>query len=52
MDRRAVFFALAAVVCFVLVPAAEARFRSLTVGVGITYTLLAIASALDHRSRR
>ena len=51
MDRRAVFFALAALTCFVLVPLAEARFRNLTLGVAITYTLLAIASALDHRSR-
>jgi hypothetical protein len=52
MDRRAVFFAIAAAVCFVLVPVADARFRNLTTGVGVTYVLLAIASALDHRSRR
>ncbi len=51
-DRRAWFFALAAAVCFVLVPVAEARFRNLTVGVGIVYVLLALASYLDFRSRR
>jgi hypothetical protein len=51
-DRRAWFFGLAALVCFVLVPLAEARFRNLTVAVGITYSLLALASLLDARSRR
>ena len=51
-DRRAAFFLLAATVCFVLVPVAEARFRNLTIGVGVTYALLALASHLDARSRR
>jgi hypothetical protein len=51
-DRRAVFFALAAVACFVLVPLAEARFRNLTVVIGVVYVLLALASLLDFRSRR
>jgi hypothetical protein len=51
MDRRAMFFAFAALLCFVLVPVAEDRFRELTIGVGVTYVLLAIASALDNRSR-
>ena len=51
-DRRAWFFGLAALVCFVLVPLAEARFRNLTVAVGVTYSLLALASLLDARSRR
>ena len=50
-DRRATFFALAAVVCFALVPLAEARFRNLTVAVGVVYILLAVASFLDFRSR-
>jgi hypothetical protein len=52
MDKRAAFFVGAAVLCFVLLPVAEARFRNLTIGVGVTYVLLAIASALDSRSRR
>jgi hypothetical protein len=51
MDRRAAFFAIAAAVCFVLVPLAEDRFRNLTVGVGATYVVLSLASWLDHRSR-
>jgi hypothetical protein len=50
-DRRATFFALAAVVCFALIPVAEARFRNLTAAVGIVYLLLALASFLDFRSR-
>lgn len=52
MDKRAQFFLLAAVVCAVLVPLAEDRFRNLTVGVAITYLVLAAASWLDHRGRR
>jgi hypothetical protein len=51
-DRRAVFFLLAAVVCFALVPLAEDEYRELSVGVGVVYLLLALASALDFRSRR
>ncbi len=52
MDRRAAFFALASLVCLLLAPVAEARFRTLTIGVAITYALLALASYLDARSRR
>jgi hypothetical protein len=52
MDKRAAFFAGAALLCFVLLPVAEVRFRPVTIGVGVTYVLLAIASALDARTRR
>lgn len=48
-DRRALFFLFAAALCFLLVPLAEARFRNLTVGVGVVYVVLALASYLDHR---
>jgi hypothetical protein len=51
-DRRARFFLLAAVVCVLLVPLADDQFRALTLGVAATYVLLALASYLDHRSRR
>jgi hypothetical protein len=51
-DKRAQFFLLAAVVCALLVPVAHDRFRSLTIGVAVTYVLLAGASWLDHNSRR
>ncbi|MDQ2648714.1 MAG: hypothetical protein M3Z03_04080 [Actinomycetota bacterium] len=51
MDRRAVFFLFAALACVLLVPVSPDRFRSVTIGVGVTYVLLAIASFLDHRSK-
>jgi hypothetical protein len=51
-DRRAQFFLIAAVVCFALLPVADDEHRELTVGVGVVYVLLALASALDFRSRR
>jgi len=51
-DKRAQFFLVVAAVCAVLVPLADDRFRSLTVGVAVVYVLLAVASWLDHRSHR
>lgn len=50
-DKRAQFFALAAIVCFALVPLADAKFRTITITVAVTYVLLAAASWLDHRGR-
>ncbi len=50
-DKRAQFFLLAAIACFLLVLVAPDDLRRLTGGVGVTYVLLAVASALDHRSR-
>jgi hypothetical protein len=50
-DRRATFFFLAAVVCFVLIPLADDKYRELTAGVGAVYVLLSLASYLDFRSR-
>jgi hypothetical protein len=51
-DKRAQFFLLAAVVCLVLAPVAHDDFRTLTIGVGVLYAVLATASWLDHRGRR
>jgi TRAP-type uncharacterized transport system fused permease subunit len=51
-DRRAVFFAFAALVCFALIPLAESKYRDVTLIVAIVYVVLCVASALDHRSRR
>jgi hypothetical protein len=51
-DKRAVFFIGAALLCAALVPVAQHEFRALTVGVAAIYLLLALASWLDHRSRR
>jgi hypothetical protein len=50
-DRRALFFLVAAVICVLLVPVAEAKYRSLTLGLVGVYVLLAVASWLDFRSR-
>ncbi len=51
MDRRAAFFLLASVAGFVLTPVADPEHRFVSVGVGIVYALLAVASIADARSR-
>jgi hypothetical protein len=52
MDRRAVFFLVAALLCFLLVPVADAGHRWVAAGTGGVYVVLAALSALDHWSRR
>jgi hypothetical protein len=52
IDRRAVFFVIAAVAAALLVPVAEPEFRWVAIAVSVTYLLLAAASYLDARSRR
>jgi hypothetical protein len=52
MDRRALFFAGAALVCFALVPLADAGHRWVAVATGAVYVVMAVLSALDHWSRR
>jgi hypothetical protein len=51
MDRRAAFFLLASVVGFALTPVADPEHRFVSLGVGVVYALLAVASMLDARSR-
>ena len=51
-DKRAQFFMAAAIVCLAMLPVAEDEYREITIGVAITYVLLAVASWLDHRSSR
>ena len=51
MDRRALFFLGAAVVCLVLVPVADPEHRWVAIVTAVTYVVLAGLSALDHRSR-
>lgn len=51
MDRRAIFFLVASVAAFLLVPVADPEFRWVATTVGVTYVVLALASALDARSR-
>jgi hypothetical protein len=52
MDRRAVFFALAALVCILLVPVSEDALRWVPAVTAVTYLVHALASFLDFRSRR
>jgi len=51
MDRRALFFFGAAVVCFLLVPIADPGHRWVAGGLGVVYLVLAALSALDRYSR-
>lgn len=51
MDRRAVFFLGAAVVCLALVPVSDG-FAWVSLGVAVVYLLLALGSWLDARSHR
>ena len=51
MDRRAIFFAGAAIACFLLVPFADG-YAGVSTAVGVVYVLLALGSWLDARSHR
>ena len=51
MDRRALFFAGAALVCFALTPVADAAHRPVSAVLGLVYLVLAVLSALDRRTR-
>ena len=50
MDRRAVFFAGAAILAAAMVPATTESLRYVPVIVAVTYVLLAVASYLDWRT--
>jgi hypothetical protein len=52
MDRRAVFFFAAAIVCALLIPVTESEHRWVPVSLTIVYTLLSLASWADTRGRR
>ena len=52
MDRRAVFFLGAAIICVVLIPITPAAQRWAPIVLSITYTLLSVASWADARGRR
>ena len=52
MDRRAVFFLVAAIVSTVLIPVTEPSERWVPIVVAIVYVLLALASWADRVSRR
>lgn len=52
MDRRAVFFAVAALMAALLIPLTGPALRWVPVAVAVTYLLLAVASYADARSSR
>ena len=52
MDRRAVFFVGAAIVCAVLTPITEPEERWVPIALSIVYALLALGSWVDARTRR
>ena len=51
MDRRALFFLGAAVVCALLIPVTAQEQRWVPVALVVVYTLLSVASWADRRSR-
>ena len=52
MDRRALFFLAAAVICAILIPVTEPAQRWVPVALSIVYVLLAVGSWADARGRR
>jgi hypothetical protein len=52
MDRRALFFLAAAIVCAVLIPVTEPDQRWVPIFLSIVYAGLAVASWADFHSRR
>ena len=51
MDRRALFFLISSAAGAILTPIADPEHRWVAIAVCVTYFVLAIASALDKRSR-
>ena len=51
MDRRALFFVGAALLCFALIPVGLDKYRHVTELVGVVYLVYAALSFLDARSR-
>ena len=51
MDRRAVFFLGAAVVCALLIPVTAGEHRWVPIALAVVYALLSLASWADSRSR-
>ena len=50
-DRRVAFFLVAAIICVLLALVAPGEFRGVCLAVGGIYVVLAVATALDRRSR-
>ena len=52
MNRRVAFFAIAATVCFLLVPVLDEKYKWVPKAVGILYVLLTLAATAEVVSRR
>ncbi len=52
MNRRVGFFAIAAAICFVLVPVLDTKFQWVPEATGAVYVVLAVLAALDALGRR
>ena len=52
MNRRVGFFAIAAVVCFLLVPVVDAKVRWVPEAIAALYLLLTVLALADHLGRR
>jgi xanthine/uracil permease len=52
VNRRVVFFLVAAVICLALVPVVDTKFRWVPEGVGGIYLVLTALAALDAFGRR
>ena len=52
MDRRALFFVGAALLCFALIPLGLDKYRHVTEVTGGAYLVFAVLSFLDARGRR
>ncbi len=51
VDRRAVFFLIAAVLAFLLTPVADPEHRWVAIATGSTYLVLSLLTALDGLSK-
>lgn len=51
IDRRALFFVGASIVCWLLVPLTDSVHRWVPISLGVVYVLLAAASWADRRGR-
>ena len=52
MNRRVLFFAVAAVVCFLLIPVLDHKFQWVPKAIGGLYVVLTVLTALDAFGRR
>ncbi|MDQ1711444.1 MAG: hypothetical protein QOE45_894 [Frankiaceae bacterium] len=52
MNRRVGFFAVAALVCFAMVPVLDSKFQWVPKAVGLLYIVLTLLAALDAFGRR